>query len=221
MSKAAIAAVLLGGLAALAVFGPLLGDGSSGTSSDPPEEAASDTPTSAPTTNAPNPAAPTPLALTEAPPMLGPAPDLVELDGWLQTDAASFADFAGRVRVVQFWTFTCSNCRNTLPHLQALHADAGPRGLQIIGVHAPEFDRERDPAAVAAAAIELGVTWPIALDTEKVNFRAWQGNRRFWPRTYVIDQAGEIRFDHIGEGAYDELTATVDWLLTNPPSAGS
>lgn len=200
MNKLALAALLLGGLIALGVFAPLLGDESTGQA-----------PSSAPADDG---------SLNEAPPMLGAVPDLVELDGWLQTDAtefADFADFAGQVRIVQFWTFTCRNCTATIPHLQEIYANAKPRGLEIIGVHAPEFDRERDPVAVQEAALDIGVTWPIALDTEKTNFRSWQGNRRFWPRTYVIDQNDQIRYDHIGEGRYDELAATVDWLLDNPP----
>ncbi len=222
MSKAAIIAPLLGALVALAVFGPMLIDG--GAVIQPSDRSAPGTATvaSAPqtTTSAPQPV-PEAAGLAEAPPVLGPVADLVDLDGWLQTDATEFSDFDGRVRIVQFWTFTCRNCRATIPHLREIYADAGPRGLEIIGVHAPEFDRERDPAAVAAAAIELGVTWPIALDTEKLNFGSWQGNRRFWPRTYVIDQNNQIRFDHIGEGDYDELAATVDWLLDHPPASAS
>ncbi len=207
MNKTAIAALLLGALVALAVFGPML------STDDEADGTETTTQTLDATTTEP--------LLAEAPPVLGPAPDLVDLDGWLQTDATRFADFDGQVRVVQFWTFSCSNCRATIPHLQELYADAGPRGLEIIGVHSPEFDSERDPAAIAQAAVDLGVTWPIALDTDKSNFRSWQGNRRFWPRTYVIDQAGQIRFDHIGEGDEDELAATVDWLLSNPTTTGS
>ena len=58
----------------------------------------------------------------------------------------------------------------------------------------------------------------MALDPDKENFRAWQeGGRRFWPRTYVIDQNGDVRFNHIGEGAYDELDDVVDFLIANPP----
>jgi thiol-disulfide isomerase/thioredoxin len=154
-------------------------------------------------------------SLPEAPPFLGTAGDLVDLDGWLQTEAAQFSDFDGTVRVVQFWTFGCINCRNTLENLRALYDEFEPRGLEVIGVHAPEFDFEADPAAIAQAAIDLDVNWPIALDTDKTNFRAWQPGRRFWPRTFVLDRDGNIRFDRIGEGAYDQLNATVAWLIEN------
>ncbi len=155
--------------------------------------------------------------LVEAPPDLGPAMELVNLDGWINSDGAGLASAAdsGQVRIIQFWTFGCYNCKNTLPFLQDIYAEWQPKGLEIVGVHAPEFDREAVPANIEAAAADLGVTWPVALDTDKRNFRSWQGSRRFWPRTYVVDQNGQIRFDHIGEGSYDELEATVAYLIEN------
>ncbi len=156
------------------------------------------------------------LPLDDAPPVLGQAGDLVDLEGWLQTDATEFSDFDGSVRVVQFWTFGCSNCKNTLENLRSLYDEFEPAGLEVIGVHAPEFDYEADVDAIATAATDLGVRWPIALDTDKTNFRAWQPGRRFWPRTFVLDREGNIRFDRIGEGAYDELNATVAYLIENP-----
>ena len=151
--------------------------------------------------------------LAEAPPNLGAAPELVDIEGWLQTDATSLDQIDAPVKIVQFWTFGCYNCKNTIPFLQDIHAKYRLQGLEIIGVHAPEFDYESDPEAIAEAAVELGVTWPIALDTEKKNFRSWQSPRRFWPRTFVLDSDGNIRFDRIGEGAYEELEATVAYLL--------
>ncbi|HSF86927.1 MAG TPA: redoxin domain-containing protein [Acidimicrobiia bacterium] len=149
-----------------------------------------------------------------APPVLAAeANQLVDLDGWLQTDIESLDDLRGNVVIVQFWTFGCINCKRTLPYLQELYAEHAGAGLEIVGVHSPEFTFEADPAAIAAAAEELGVTWPIALDTRQRNFFGWQGSRGYWPRTYVIDQQGQVRFDHVGEGKYEELAATVEFLL--------
>jgi thiol-disulfide isomerase/thioredoxin len=150
---------------------------------------------------------------SEPPSDLGPVPELVDISDWLNTDADSFDEVRGDVTIVQFWTFGCSNCKATLPHLQDLYADRREDGLEIIGVHAHEFDHERDPRNVSEAVSELGVTWPVALDTNKTNFVEWQGSPRYWPRTYVIDRENRIRFDHIGEGHYDQLAATVDYLL--------
>lgn len=153
-------------------------------------------------------------AVVEDPlPDLGPAMELVGIDGWLQADIESLEDLRGKVVVVQFWTFGCHNCKATLPNLEALYAEHGGADFEIVGVHSPEFDYEKDPNAIASASEELGVTWPIALDTAKRSFRSWQGSPAYWPRTYVLDREGHIRFDHIGEGAYEELNETVAALL--------
>lgn len=146
-------------------------------------------------------------------PNRGQHPPLLEIDGWLQSDVTSLEELRGKVVAVQFWTFGCHNCKATIPHMQALYEKYGGDDFEIVGVHAPEFDFERDPDAVAQAAIDLGVSWPIALDTEKRSFRSWQTDRRFWPRLYLIDQDGNIRYDKIGEGKYDVIDAAVGELI--------
>lgn len=145
--------------------------------------------------------------------MLGNALALVAIDGWLQSDVASLEELRGRVVVLQFWTFGCSSCKSVLPQMQQLYAEYQPQGVEIVGVHSPEFSYEEDPEAIATAAQDLGVTWPIALDTERRNFRAWQGSPAYWPRTYVLDRNGLIRYDTIGGISYEELAATVTALL--------
>lgn len=149
----------------------------------------------------------------------GPRLDLVNLQGWINSDITELDELDGKVVVLELWTFGCFNCQNRIPHTQELYARTSRDDLEIVGVHAPEFDFEREVPAIERAVSDFGVTWPVALDPDKENFRAWQeGGRRFWPRTYVIDQNGDIRFNHIGEGAYDELDDTVDYLLANPPT---
>lgn len=155
-----------------------------------------------------------------APPALpdrGLHPDLVDIDAWLHTDITSLEQLEGRVVAVQFWTFDCSNWLATLEHMQQLEASYHDQGFEIVGVHSPEFDYEADVDNVIAAAERLGVTWPIAIDTDKRNFHAWQeGPTAFWPRIYLLDRAGHIRYDHIGEGRYDEIDAAVRALLAEP-----
>jgi thiol-disulfide isomerase/thioredoxin len=160
-----------------------------------------------------SPAAEAPAATSTTPPMIGNPLPLTNLDGWLQTEVTSLDDLRGKVVIVQFWTFGCRNCKNTLPYLQDIYAEYKDSGLEIVGVHSPEFAYEEDPEAIQAAAEELGVTWPIALDTRQRSFFSWQGSRGYWPRTYVLDRDGLIRFDHIGEGKYEELEQTVEALL--------
>lgn len=158
----------------------------------------------------------------DPPENFGPRRDLVNLDGWLNTDATGLADFDGTVLLVEMWTFGCSNCKARIPYNQSYYEQFGDENFEIIGVHAPEFSYEADVTNIEAALVDLGVAWPVALDTNKANFRAWQsGPTSYWPRTYVIDQNGDVRYDHIGEGEYEELRATIRYLLDNPPATTS
>ncbi len=152
-----------------------------------------------------------PVATT--PPMLGNALALTDLDGWLQSDVTSLEELRGQVVIVQFWTFGCSSCKAVLPDMQAIYAGHRSDGLEIVGVHSPEFSYEEDPDSILSAAQDLGVTWPIALDTKRRNFHAWQGSRAYWPRTYVLDRSGLIRYDDIGGFPYEQLEDTVVALL--------
>lgn len=150
--------------------------------------------------------------------VLGEADTLTDLDGWLNTDAASYEEIraANKLTVVQFWTFGCRNCKNTLEALSRLYAEYGDRGVEIVGVHSPEFSYEAEVDNIIEAAAELGVVWPIALDTRKTNFHRWQeGPTAYWPRVYVIDSHNRIRFDRRGDGkaTYERLHHTVGRLL--------
>ena len=176
---------------------------------------------SAETTSEPAPALPVAQAL----PMLDEAPEilrtvhapLVEVDGWLQSEIDELEDLRGQVVMVEFWTLGCYNCKNRIPYTQELYANYKDQGLEIVGIHSPEFEYEQDVSNIEKALDDLGVTWPIVLDTRRLTFRLWQGSPAYWPRTYVIDQEGQVRFDHIGEGGYDDLEATVAYLLAEGP----
>ena len=187
-------------------------DGSTG-SSDPsaaPESASGDEPAVATTaTDAPEPI-----------PVLKEADTLTGLDGWLNASVTSLEEIraANQITVVQFWTFGCRNCKNTLEALGRLYDDFGDRGVEIVGVHSPEFSYEADVDNIIEAAAELNVTWPIALDTNKRNFHRWQeGAIAYWPRVYVIDSDNQVRFDRTGDGraTYELLYATVEQLLAD------
>ena len=145
-------------------------------------------------------------------PNRGPHPEFLDVQEWIQTNATAFDDFDGKVLAVQFWTFGCHNCQATFPHMRDLHEKYAGDDFEVIGVHAPEFDFEREVESVASEARENGLVWPIAIDNDKLNFRSWQ-ERRFWPRLFLIDADGNVRYDHIGEGAYDEIDAAVGALI--------
>jgi cytochrome c biogenesis protein CcdA/thiol-disulfide isomerase/thioredoxin len=143
---------------------------------------------------------------------MGPAPELVGLTGWINSEPLTMEQLRGKVVIIDFWTFGCYNCRNTRPYVRALYDKYKDQGLEIIGVHAPEFAYEKVPANVRAAAKEQGVTWPVALDE---NFKTWGAYKnRYWPAFYFIDAQGHIRHEHFGEGNYEYNEKVVQQLLS-------
>jgi thiol-disulfide isomerase/thioredoxin len=175
-----------------------------------PTKVPSQQPTNVPIT----PPQPTPIvALGD----LGPAPELVGITGWINSEPLALKDLRGKVVIIDFWTFGCYNCRNTRPHVRALYDKYRDQGLEIIGVHTPEFAYEKVPDNIRAAAKEQGVNWPIALDP---GFKTWGAYKnRYWPAFYFIDARGRLRHTHFGEGRYDFNEKVVQQLLAEARAA--
>ena len=151
-------------------------------------------------------------AATTAPlPDLGPLPALTGGTQWINSAPITRASLDGRVTLIEIWTFGCYNCLNALPHIKETAARYKAAGLVTIGVHAPEFDREKVAANVERRVRELGVEFPVVMDND---FAIWRSfNNRFWPSVYIVDKKGRIRFHHDGEGRYDDIDAAVRSLL--------
>ena len=158
-------------------------------------------------------------ALSDVPelPDRGASPALVNIDGWLQSDVTSLEELEGQVVAVQFWTLGCNNWQATLPAMQELYENYKDQGLEIVGIHSAEFSYEAELENVVDALDRYDIDWPIALDPTKRTFHSWQeGKTGYWPRIYLIDRAGNIRYDHHGEGRYDDIDAAVQALLAEP-----
>ena len=135
-------------------------------------------------------------------------PELVGIDGWLNTDGPlTIAEFHGRVVLVEFCTYTCINWRRTLPYVNRWHLEYGPQGLQIIGVHTPEFGFERVRPNVENAIRELNVRYPVAQDNNFQTWRAW--NNQAWPSFYLLDRDGQVRLVREGEGNAQEIERAI------------
>ncbi len=141
----------------------------------------------------------------------GPAPEFQKIDAWLNGQESTVEGLHGQVVLIDFWTLGCINCRRTLPYVRQWHDRYAAHGLRIIGVHTPEFAYEHDQTRVRQAMSELGVTWTVAIDNQKGTWRAWRN--RFWPRKYLIDADGVVRYDRIGEGAYEQTEYAIRALL--------
>ncbi|MBK1659632.1 redoxin family protein [Paracraurococcus ruber] len=146
------------------------------------------------------------------------APDFVGLDGWLNAEAApTLAGLRGKVVLVDFWTYSCINCRRTVPYLNRWQAEYSAAGLQVLGIHTPEFSFERRRPNVEAAVREFGIRYPVGQDNGFQTWRAW-GNRA-WPAFYLLDRDGRIVLLREGEGHARELEAAIRALLGLPGAA--
>jgi hypothetical protein len=86
--------------------------------------------------------------------------------------------------------------------------------FEVIGVHYPEFEYEKDYQNVVDATQRLGVNYPVAIDNDGKTWRAY--SQRYWPTRYVLDKKGHIRLKHIGEGAYEETENVIRALMAEP-----
>ena len=144
-------------------------------------------------------------------PVEGGLPRLDGLGPWFNSPPLSLAQLKGKVVVIDFWTYSCINCLRSLPYVKAWDEKYRKDGLVVIGVHAPEFAFEREPANVARAIRDLGIRYPVALDNGYDLWRALKNN--YWPAHYFVDAEGRVRYHHFGEGDYAMSERVIRQLL--------
>jgi cytochrome c biogenesis protein CcdA/thiol-disulfide isomerase/thioredoxin len=144
----------------------------------------------------------------------GQAPAFTGITAWLNTPGdkpITLASLRGKVVLVDFWTYSCINCERSLPHVEAWYSRYHADGLDVIGVHSPEFAFEHVVSNVVTAAHQLGVHYPIAIDNNLATFNAYQNDS--WPADYLIDATGQVRNLEVGEGNYGASESDIRALL--------
>lgn len=139
---------------------------------------------------------------------------------WINSEPLTLKSLHGRVVLIEFWTFACYNCRNTLPSLKKWDAQYRDKGLTIIGVHTPELDFERDIDQLRREVAGLGIKYPVVTDQDYSTWKAY--GVEAWPTLFVLDKQGRVRWSHVGEGYYDETEEVIKKLLAeDSPSRSS
>ena len=108
----------------------------------------------------------------------------------------------GRVVLVNFWATWCAPCRKEMPHLNRLYEKYRASGFVLLGVNVDD-----DTSKAAAVATQLGLTFPVLLDSEKKASRLYDLNAM--PSTVLVDRDGRVRYVHRGyldgyEDTYDK-----------------
>ncbi len=140
------------------------------------------------------------------------APNLVGISDYLNTTPEKLSkDMENKVILYDIWTYSCVNCIRTLPYITAWDEKYTDQGLLIIGIHSPEFEFEKNAENVQVAMEKYGIGYPVVLDNDMKTWKAFENN--YWPRKYIADHQGNLRYDHIGEGGYKETEKIIQQLL--------
>ncbi len=147
-------------------------------------------------------------------PVIGRAPEFTGTQRWFNTPGGrpvTLASLRGKVVVVDFWTYSCINCIRSLPYIKAWYASYHQKGLEVVGVHTPEFSFEKIASNVATAIADDGLRYPVVQDNDMATWNAY-GNE-YWPAEYFIDAHGNVRYAHFGEGDYSTDERVIRSLL--------
>ncbi len=148
----------------------------------------------------------------------GAFPDLGGAVTWLNSPPLTTKSLRGKVVLVDFWTYSCINSLRQLSYVMSWSAKYKDAGLVVIGVHAPEFEFEKNRANVEWAVRELKITYPVPMDSDHKIWRAF--NNQYWPADYIIDAKGRIRYHHFGEGEYARSERIIQQLLKENGAKG-
>ncbi|MDM0105717.1 cytochrome c biogenesis protein DipZ [Variovorax sp. J22R24] len=155
-------------------------------------------------------------------PREGVLPAFTGATEWINSEPLTPESLRGKVVLVDFWTYSCINCLRTLPYLRAWAEKYKDAGLVVVGVHSPEFAFEKRSSNVHRAVKDLGIGFPVAVDSDFAIWRAF--DNQYWPAFYFVDAQGRIRHHQFGENQYEASEQVIQQLLaeagqTNIPSA--
>lgn len=108
---------------------------------------------------------------------------------------------AGRVVLANFWATWCAPCRDEMPSLVQLGRQRAGDGLLVLGVNYKE-----SPAAVTRFLGSLGLSLPVAMDSDGDAATAW--TPRIFPSTVVFDRRGRPVGTVVGEIDWGGAAAT-------------
>lgn len=152
-----------------------------------------------------------------------PAPEFPvrSAEQWINSAPLTLASLQGQVVLLDFWTFECWNCYRSFPWLNGVEAKFAPQGLKVVGIHTPEFEREKVIGRIREKVREFGIRYPVLVDSDHAYWNAIQN--RYWPAFYLIDRQGRLRAlfvgeTHAGDAQAREVEAQIAALLAEPVS---
>ena len=131
---------------------------------------------------------------------------------WINSPPLTDSDLKNKVVLIEFWTFDCGNCQNSLPYMKKWYEEYKDKGLIIIGVHSPELQHEREVGNLKKAISNNEISYPVLMDN---NFEVWRAfHTRLWPTIHVLNRSSQIVHTQVGDGNYEATEAVIQRLIS-------
>ena len=138
------------------------------------------------------------------------APEFPTDADWINVDGSlTLTELAGKIVLLDFWTYGCINCLHMIPTLHDLEK-AYADELVVVGVHSAKFDNEGQTENIRQIVQRYEMEHPVINDAD---FRVWNSYRRFgvnaWPTFVVIDPRGNVFASQAGEVPYEAFDQVI------------
>lgn len=144
------------------------------------------------------------------------APDFPEGKEWFNSPPLRFSkELAGKITVLDFWTYCCINCIHILPDLAALEEKYAGYPVAFVGVHSAKFENERVSENIRQAVLRYEITHPVINDDEMSVWRAI--GVPSWPTLAVVGPKRNLLLRVSGEGNKDVIDVCIEAALEYYP----
>ena len=106
------------------------------------------------------------------------------------------SDLKGKIVIVNFWATWCPPCRKEMPSMQRAWEVLEKEGIAMLAVNVGE-----DSDLIFAFTAEYPVEFPLLMDKTSEVVSKWKV--RGLPTTYVVNAAGQIVYQAIGDRDWD------------------
>src|SRR3990167_8420353 len=87
--------------------------------------------------------------------------EIVNPSGFVNTEPLTLGELVGKkVILIDFLTYSCINCQRTFPYINAWYEKYKEYGLEVVGIHTPEFAFEKNLDNVREVMVKFGITHP-------------------------------------------------------------